>query len=41
MLDFIDHMTLKLLKNQIFGVKMLRFRHLLCNVIMDVILLCY
>ena len=31
------HMTLKLIKNLIFGVKMSRFCHLLRNVIMDVI----
>ena len=37
MLDSIHHMTLELIKNRIFGVKTLRFCHLLCNVIMDVI----
>ena len=37
MLDFNYHMTLKLLKNRIFGVKTSRFCHLLCNVIMDII----
>ena len=37
MLDFIYHMTLKLLKNRIFGVKTSRFCHLLRKVIMDVI----
>ena len=37
MLDSIYHMTLELLKNHIFGVKMSKFGHLLCNVIMDVI----
>ena len=39
MLDYIYHMTLKLLKNRIFGVKTSRFGHLLCNFIMDVITL--
>ena len=37
MLDSIYHMTFKLIKNRIFGVKTSRFCHLLCNVIMDVI----
>ena len=37
MLDSIYHMTLKLIKNCIFGVDMSRFCHLFCNVIMDVI----
>ena len=37
MLDFIYHMTLKSIKNRIFGVKTSRFCHLLRNVIMDVI----
>ena len=37
MFDPIYHMTLKLLKNHIFGVKTLRICHLLSNVIMDVI----
>ena len=37
MLDSIYHMTLKLLKNHIFGVKTSRFCHILRNVIMDVI----
>ena len=37
MLDSIYHMTLKLLKNHIFGIKTSRFCHLLGNVIMDVI----
>ena len=37
MLDSIYHMTLKLLKKHIFGVKMSRFCHILCNIIMDVI----
>ena len=32
MLDSIYHMTLKLLKNHMFGVKMSRFFHLLSNV---------
>ena len=38
MLDSIYHMTLKLIKNHIFGVKRSRFCHLLRNVIMDVIM---
>ena len=37
MLDSIYHMTLKLIKNRIFGVKTSRFCHLLRNVIMNVI----
>ena len=37
MLDSIEHMTLNLIKNHIFGVKTTRFCHLLRNVIMDVI----
>ena len=37
MLDSIYHMTLKFLKNHIFGVKTSRFCHLLRNVIKDVI----
>ena len=37
MLDSIHHMTLKLIKHSIFGMKTSRFCHLLCNVIMDVI----
>ena len=37
MLDSIYHMTLKLLKNCIFGVKMSIFCHLLCNFIMGII----
>ena len=37
MLDSIYHMTLKLIKNRIFCVKMSRFCHLLCNAIMDLI----
>ena len=37
MLDSIYHMTLKLIKNRILGVKTSRFCHLLRNVIMDVI----
>ena len=41
MLDFINHMTLKLLKNHTFGVKTSRFYHLLCNIVMDVITLHY
>ena len=36
MLDSIDHMTFKLIKNRIFGMKTTRFCHLLCNVIIDV-----
>ena len=39
-LDSIYHMTLKLLKNHIFGAKTSRFCHLLHNVIMHVITLC-
>ena len=39
MLDSIYHMTLKLLKNRIFGMK--RFCHLLHNIIIDVITLRY
>ena len=35
MFDSIYHMTLKLLKNRIFGVKTSRFCRLLCNVIKD------
>ena len=35
-LDSIYHMTLKLLKNCIFDVKMSKFYHLLCNVIIEV-----
>ena len=41
MLASFYHMTLKLLKNLIFGVKTLRLCHLLCNVIMDIITLGY
>ena len=37
MLDSFYHMTLKLIKNHIFGMKTSRFCHLLCNAIMDVI----
>ena len=37
MLDFIYHMTLKLIKNRISGVKTSRFCHVLRNVIIDVI----
>ena len=37
LLDSFYHMTLKLLENHNFGVKMLKFGHLLCNIIMDVI----
>ena len=35
MLDSIYHITLKLIKNRIFGVKTSRFCHLLCNVIIN------
>ena len=38
MLDSIYHMTLKLIKNPILGVKTSRFCHLLRNLIMDVIM---
>ena len=41
MLDSIYHMTLKLNKNHIYGVKTSRFCHLLRNLIMDVIMLRY
>ena len=41
MLDSIFHMTLKLLKIHIFGVKTSRFCHLLHIVIIDVITLHY
>ena len=41
MLDSINHMTLKLLKNRIFGVKTSIFCYLSRNVIMDVITLRY
>ena len=41
MLDSIYHKTVKLLKNHIFDVKTSRFCHLLRNVIMEVITLCY
>ena len=40
MLDSIYHMTVKILKNCMFGVKTSRFSlilHVLCNVVMDVI----
>ena len=37
MLDSIYHLTSKLIKNHIFGMKTSRFCHLLCNVIMEVI----
>ena len=37
MLDSIYHMTLKLSKNRIFGLKKSIFRHLLSNIIMDFI----
>ena len=39
-LDSVNHMTLKLLKNCILGAKMPKFWHLLPIVIMDVII-CY
>ena len=38
MLDSIYHMTLKLTKTPIFGMKTSRFCHLLRNIIMDVIM---
>ena len=38
MLDSIYHMTLRILKNFIFGVKESRFSHILRNVIMDIIM---
>ena len=41
MLDSIYHMVLKLLCNCIFGMNMLRFCHLLRNIIMDIIMLRY
>ena len=41
MLDSFYHMTLKLLKNRVFGVKISILRHLLSNVIMGVITLRY
>ena len=37
MLGSIYHMTLRLLKILISGVKKLRFCHYVCNVIMDII----
>ena len=37
MLDCTYHMTLKLFKNRIFGVKTLRLRHILHNDKMDII----
>ena len=37
MLDSIDHVTLRLLKNCIFGIKTSKFCHLLRNVIIDFI----
>ena len=39
MLDSIYHMTLKLLKTHILGVKTFRFCHTLCTIIMEVIML--
>ena len=41
MLDSIYHMTLKLIKNHIFGMKMSRFCQLLRNIIIGVITLRY
>ena len=41
MLDSIYHMTLKLIKNHIFGMKTSRFCQLLCNIIIGVITLRY
>ena len=38
MLNSIYHITLKLIKNDIFGVKTSRFCHPLCNLIIDVIM---
>ena len=38
MLDSIYRMTLKILSNRIFGMKISIFCHRLCNVIMDVIM---
>ena len=40
MLNSICHMTLKLFKNPIFGVKTSRFCHFLHNIIMDIITQC-
>ena len=40
-LNSIYLMALKLLKNHIFGMKTSRFCHILCNAVMDVIMLCY
>ena len=37
MLDSFYHMTFKILKNCIFGVKTSRFPLILCNIIIDVI----
>ena len=37
MLDCTYHMTLKIFKNRIFGIKTLRLRHILRNDIMDII----
>ena len=39
MVDFIYHMTLKLIKTRTFGVKTSIFCHLFSNIIMDVIAL--
>ena len=41
MLDSIYHMTLKLLKNQICGVKNIKICHILRNIVMDVITIRY
>ena len=41
MLDSIYHITSKLLKNHFFGMKTSRLCHFLCNVIIDVITLCF
>ena len=41
MLDSIYQMTLKLLRNQIFGVKMLSICHYVCNIVFEAIMLCY
>ena len=41
MLDSFFHMTLKLLKKSIFGMKTSRFCDLLCNVTMYIIMLRY
>ena len=38
MLDYVYHMTLKLLLNHIFYVKMSRICHYVCNIVMDIII---